>query len=82
MDFSHKFLNYEFVTSFRSTITYNLANIIICDTFEMYDIVWRGHNYAKSIYTYKTWILYVCVSVRVFAFSEATKSPRVMKFWL
>ena len=37
---------------------------------------------VPKIYTYKTWILFVCLFVCLFAFSEATKSPRLMKFWL
>ena len=36
----------------------------------------------KQIYTYKTWILSVGLFVCLFAFSEATKSPSFMKFWL
>ena len=39
-------------------------------------------NVVLSIYTYKTLILCVCLSLCVFTFSEPTKSPSFMKFWL
>ena len=42
----------------------------------------HGPKCRLTIYTYKTWILSVCLCVCVFAFSEAAKSPSFMKFWL
>ena len=60
-----------------------LKKIKIFFITELFSFLIKNEKYAfeRSIYTYKTWILSVCMSVCPRFFS-ATKSPSFMKMWL